>query len=138
MHNRFHYKCCDKDTGISVEEVKQQSLKNAQKSRKSRSRTNLNSTSSISNTELNSSSPEKESEAVIFLQVNYALKLYSYLNIFVIASSNIINYSYIYFRHLKTQWEQRKYLQIKVTILLPRLTFKSIQVWPKIWSALWP
>ena len=64
MHNRFHYKCCDKDTGISIEEVKQQSLKNAQKSRKSRSRTNLNSISSTSNTELNSSSPEKESEPV--------------------------------------------------------------------------
>ena len=64
MHNRFHYKCCDKDTGISIEEVKQQSLKNAQKSRKSRSRTNLNSISSTSNTELNISSPEKESEPV--------------------------------------------------------------------------
>ena len=35
-HNRFHYKCCKKETGISMEDVKQQSLKNAEKSRKSR------------------------------------------------------------------------------------------------------
>ena len=60
-HNRFHYKCCDKDTGISLEDVKQQSLKNAEKIRdKKRLNSRLNSTSSVSDNDLTSSLTTKQ------------------------------------------------------------------------------